>query len=117
RAMPVLFAGREPDHVARSNLLDRAAPALRAAGTGGDDQRLTERMRMPRRPRAGLEDDARADGAPGIGGLEHRIEAHRAREVLGRSFTGRLRPRPLDLHRIARSLRAQRVEFARSATA
>ena len=58
--VPVLLARREPDHVARPDLLDRPAPALRPAAAGGDDQRLAERVRVPRRAGAGLERDARA---------------------------------------------------------
>ena len=40
RAVPVLFARREPDDVAGANLLDRAAPSLRQSAAGGDDERL-----------------------------------------------------------------------------
>ena len=50
--------GREPDHVAGPDLLDRAALALRPAAAGGDDQRLPERMRVPCGARARLEGDA-----------------------------------------------------------
>src|SRR3954463_11711238 len=37
RAVPVLLARREPDHVAGTDLLDRAALALHPAATGRDD--------------------------------------------------------------------------------
>ena len=60
RAVPVLLAGREPDHVARPDLLDRPAPALRPAEPSGHDQRLAQRMRVPGRAGAGLEGDAGA---------------------------------------------------------
>ena len=53
--MPVLLAGREPDHVTRPDLLDRAAPALNPAAASRDDESLTERMRVPCGPRARLE--------------------------------------------------------------
>src|SRR6267378_5696407 len=46
-AMPMLLARRARDHVTRSNHLDRAAPALHEAAAGRDDERLTERMRVP----------------------------------------------------------------------
>src|SRR5581483_11206905 len=59
RAVPVLFTRREPDDVARPDVFDRAAPALRASRAGGHDQGLTERMRVPRGARAGLEGDRR----------------------------------------------------------
>src|SRR5579863_1948639 len=38
RAVPMLFAGRKPHDIAGMNLLDRAAPPLRAARAGSDDQ-------------------------------------------------------------------------------
>ena len=59
-AMPVLLAGREPDHIAGPDLLDRSALALSPAAAGRHDQGLTERMRMPCGPRARLEGDAGA---------------------------------------------------------
>src|SRR5258708_3938514 len=61
--MPVLFAGREPDHVAGMDLFDRSAPAPDAARARGHDQRLPQRVGVPRGPRAGLEGDMRSDGA------------------------------------------------------
>src|SRR6266487_2781058 len=48
-AVPVLLARREPDHVARPDFLDRAAPALRQAAAGGHDQGLAQRVGVPRR--------------------------------------------------------------------
>jgi hypothetical protein len=53
--MPVLLAGREPDHVTRPDVFDRPAPPLRAPEAGGHDQRLAKRMCVPRRSRARLE--------------------------------------------------------------
>jgi len=50
----VLLVRLEPDDVAGSDLLDRAAFPLRAAETGGDKERLAERVRMPRGARARL---------------------------------------------------------------
>src|SRR5436190_7999421 len=63
RAMPVLLTGREPDDVALVDRLDRAAPSLSAAAAGGHDQRLAQRVRVPRGPCAGLEGHAGADNA------------------------------------------------------
>src|SRR4051812_9706231 len=45
RAVPVLFARLEPDHVAGPDLLDRPALPLREAAAKGDDRRLPEGMR------------------------------------------------------------------------
>src|SRR2546427_12982474 len=46
-AMPMLFTRRARDHIAGPDDLDRAAPALHEAAAGRDDERLTERMRVP----------------------------------------------------------------------
>ena len=54
-AMPVLLAGREPDHITGPDLLDRSAFALNPAAAGRDDESLTEWMRVPCSPRARLE--------------------------------------------------------------
>src|SRR5262245_22529067 len=89
-AVPMFFARRDPDHVTRPNLLDRPAQPLRAAAAGQHDQRLAERMRVPRGPGAGLECDAGADHTRRVGCLVQRIEAHRAGEVFGRSLPRRL---------------------------
>ena len=54
--------------------------ALRPAAARRHDQRLAERVRVPRRPGARLERDAGADGACRVGRLEQRIDPHRAGE-------------------------------------
>ena len=53
--VPVLLARREPDHITRPDLLDWSARALDSAAASHDDEDLTERMRLPCRPRAWLE--------------------------------------------------------------
>src|SRR3954462_6377121 len=60
RAVPVLDARREPDHVAGPDLLLRAAPLLHPAGTRRDDEGLSDGMRVPSRAGAGLEGDVPA---------------------------------------------------------
>ena len=62
-AVPMLLAGRDRDDVTRPNLLDRTTRALHAAAAGSDNQRLAQRMRVPRRPRARLEGNDGAGGA------------------------------------------------------
>ena len=52
-AVPVLFAGGEPDDIAGPNLLDWPAVALCPAAAGRHDQRLAERVRVPGRAGAG----------------------------------------------------------------
>jgi hypothetical protein len=89
--MPVLLAGREPDHVARPDFLHRSAPALGPAAASRDDESLTERMCMPRRPRTRLEGDASALNKRRIGRLKKRIDTYCAGEPLRRSLDRRLR--------------------------
>jgi len=66
------------------------ALALRASTPAGDDQRLSERVRVPRRARTGFEGDDRADHPRRRTALERRIDSDRAGEPLGRSFGRRL---------------------------
>jgi len=75
--VPMFLIWRKPDDVTRSNFFDRAAPALRAAATGSNDQSLAQRMRMPCSPRTRLERYAGALNKRGIGGLK--IEDRSAR--------------------------------------
>jgi hypothetical protein len=86
-AMPVLLAGREPDHIAGPDFLNRTSPALCPAATGGDDQGLAERMRVPCSPRARLESYTGALNQCRIGCLEQWIDADRACEPILRPFT------------------------------
>ena len=62
-AVPVLLAGREPDHVTGPDFFDGAALALNPAETGGHDQGLAEWMRMPSRAGARFEGDESAADA------------------------------------------------------
>src|SRR5271154_7625304 len=55
RPMPVLLAWRKPDHITRSDFLDRPAPTPCPAKACCHDQSLAERMRMPCGAGAGLE--------------------------------------------------------------
>src|SRR4051812_27794631 len=52
RAVPVFMTRRAPDHIARADLDARLAFALRPPASRRDEQRLTERMRMPRSARS-----------------------------------------------------------------
>jgi len=82
----VLFAWRKPDYVAGPDLLDGAAPTLRTSTAEGDDQRLTERMRMPCGARAGLEGDACAPRRRWLWRIKEHIDTHSAGKILRRSF-------------------------------
>src|ERR1700683_40063 len=96
--MPVFFARSEPDHVAGMNFFDRSAPMLSEAGACGDDQSLAERVSVPSSASAGLESDAGAASARGIGRFEERIDANGAGEPVGGAFGGRLRAGFFDFH-------------------
>src|SRR5205085_11986966 len=90
-AVPVLLAGCDPHHVTGPDLLNRPALALRPPAAGGDDEGLTEWMRMPCSPRAGLECYARTLNTCGIGCLNEWIDPYGASEPLRRTLCGRLR--------------------------
>src|SRR5436190_2930248 len=99
RPMPVLFASREPDDVAGTNLLDGTAPSLRASTTRRHDERLTERMRVPGRSRAWLERHPRAGAAHRGRRLEQRIDPDRPCKPVAGSFAGWLRTDSFNFHR------------------
>src|ERR1035441_206587 len=88
--VPMLFARRKPDHVARPDFFNRAAPTLHAPAASGHDQGLTQRMRVPRGSGAGFERDTGTDRARRSAGLKQGVDAHRAGEPVGRSIFGRL---------------------------
>src|ERR1700722_14518046 len=96
--MPVLFAWREPDYVAGMNFLGRSSPALRPSAASGDDESLTERVSMPRSPRARLEGYAGALNKRRIGRLKKRVDAYRASEPICRPLSGWLRAKSFDFH-------------------
>jgi len=100
----MLLARREPDDIARPDLLDRPALALREAATGRHNQCLSERMRVPGRARAGFERDAGAADARRIGRLEQRVDADGTGEPFGRPLAGWLCAVSLDVHRFSPSL-------------
>src|SRR5712692_8193543 len=80
--MPVLLAGREPDHITGPDLLDRPAFALNPAAASRDDESLTEWMRVPCSPRARLEGYAGTLNKCRIGCLKERIDPYSASEPL-----------------------------------
>ena len=66
----MLLTRGEPDHIARSNLLNRIAPALRLAAAGRYDQDLAQWMGVPCCPGARLERHIGAERARRSLGLE-----------------------------------------------
>lgn len=63
RTVPMFDASRDPDDIAGVHFLRGLAPHLDPTAPLGDDQRLTEQMRMPGRACAGFEGDGRATTA------------------------------------------------------
>ena len=78
RTVPMLEAGRKPHHVSGADLLNSSTFTLHPAETGGDDQGLSERVGVPRRPGTGLEGNAAGSHASWFGRLEERIDPDRA---------------------------------------
>ena len=97
-AMPMLFTGRNPDHVSGPNFFNGSAPALHPPAAGGDNEILTQRVGVLECSRAGFEGDADAQCAGRSIYLEEGIDAHVAGKPIGRSFSGGLRTRSHDVH-------------------
>src|ERR1700722_8237789 len=115
-AMPMFLARREDHDVARTNLLDRAAFALRPAAAHRDDEDLTERVRMPGGARSRLERDRVAGPARGSGYWKQRIDADHSGEIFRRPLGRWARTRSLDVHPLLlmwRGRRAPAVPMAR----
>src|SRR6185312_5018940 len=96
--MPVPMVGRAPDYVSGADLLDGLAFALRPSTSTDDDERLPERMCVPRRARARLERDTGACNARRRRRREQGIETNIARKQIGRTFDGRLRATAFQFH-------------------
>src|SRR5882672_7608253 len=69
-AMPMLLAGRAPDHIAGPDFLFGFAPTLRPAAAGRDEQCLPERVRVPCSASTGLECHADPKNAAWIGSFK-----------------------------------------------
>src|SRR2546429_7393065 len=98
RAVPVLFSGREPDHVAWADFLDATALSLHPADPRRDDQGLTKRMRVPGSPSAGFESDSRTTDAGRRRRGEEWVDADGAGEPVRGSLARWLRSGACDLH-------------------
>src|SRR5271165_7582866 len=95
-AMPVLLTWRKPNHITRSDFLDRSTPTLCPAATGCHHQGLSQRMGVPSCTRGGLEGNARPQNTRWRGRIEERVNAHRTGKILCRSLAGRLRTASFD---------------------
>src|SRR5690348_15817576 len=96
--MPMLLARRNEDDIARLDLADRAALGLHPANACDHVERLTERMAMPRRPRARLEADTAGDDAHRRLRRDDRILPDGAGKAFARCPTSRARAREMDVH-------------------
>lgn len=85
-AVPVFLPWWEPDHVPGANLLDGAIPTLCEAAASGDDERLTERVRVPSRPRTGLKCNTGAQDAGWVWCVEQGINPYIACKILSGAF-------------------------------
>ena len=68
--VPVLFARREPDYVARPYFFYWSTPALDPSATGCDDERLAEGVGMPGGASAGFERYDGAGNTSGVGSIK-----------------------------------------------
>src|SRR5579872_4292793 len=97
-AVPVLFARRNPDHVARSKFAYRTALGLEAADAGDDIERLPKRVRVPIGSRARLERDAAGPNPRRRRRFDDRILPDRAGKTLFRRAAGRPRAGRMEVH-------------------
>jgi hypothetical protein len=108
-AMPVLRVRRNSHDISGSNFFGGLTPSLDAADASGDDQDLTSRMRVPRRPGAGREGDGAAARVRRIVCLEQHLDTHVTREVGGWPWPDgpRAAAHDVDLLRLRRRRREQ----------
>lgn len=90
-AVPMLHAGRNPNDVTRPDFLNGGAPFLHKADAGRNDERLTERMRVPSGACARLESDGCAAYPGRPAPFETVVDADGAGEILGWPCGGWLR--------------------------
>jgi hypothetical protein len=89
-AVPVFCPWRDPYSTPSADFLNRAIPLLNPADSCGDNQGLSQWMRMSGSTRTRLKcDDSTAD-PKWRGGLEARINANGAGEIMLRTGSGGL---------------------------
>src|SRR4029453_15896663 len=96
--VPMLLVRLKPDDIAWPDFLDRGAPPLPQAKARGDDQRLTERMRMPGRATTGPQGATGTDYPCRRGGLEQRVNSDGTRKPILWPFVRRLRSASFNFH-------------------
>src|SRR5471030_1021400 len=88
--MPVFNPFRDPDNIALIHLFNRATLFLDPPTTLRNDQRLTQRMGMPRRAGTWLKRHNRAADTSRFSAAEGSINAHRTGKIVSRADLGRL---------------------------
>lgn len=86
--VPVLHSGRKPHDIAGTDFFDGTAFTLHAATAGGDDEGLSQGMRVPGGAGSRLEGDAGTGSASGGGRLEQGVDAHGAGKPVRGTFHG-----------------------------
>ena len=98
RTVPMFLARRAPDDIARPDFSFQSSVAFDPTTAGGNDQRLSERVRVPCCSSTGLEGDTNGEDACGLGRLRQRVNPDGSGEVLIWPLARRLGPVSLDLH-------------------
>ena len=115
--MPMPALARAANYVACPNLRSGTALALRPTYARQHEQCLSQRMRVPVRPRGRLEGHNSAACRARFLDLEEAVDANGAGEVLGGSFDGWLGAVPDNLHADPQVLILQRCGTARQGKA
>src|SRR6266480_2638911 len=89
-AMPMLLVRRKPNNITWPDFLDRTSCTLCASAPGCDDQRLTERMGVPRSASTRFEGDTCATNTCRFWCLEQRINANYAGKPISWPFARRV---------------------------
>src|SRR6266516_3960427 len=110
-AVPMLLVRRKPDHIARSDFFDRSAPTLRPSKTRRNDQRLTERMCMPRSACTRLERDACTTHTCRLRSFKQRINPHCPGKPVSWPFSGTLRTNSFDFHAVSLSSQLMTIKM------
>ena len=97
-AVPVFFAWREPDDIARMNFLNWAALALRPTAPRGNEEGLAERMCVPSGAGAGFKGNTGASHSRRSACLQKWIDAYCPCKPIGRTFSGGLCANSFDFH-------------------
>src|SRR5882724_5647280 len=87
----MLLTGRNPNDIARMNLLNLIAPSLYEVRASSNDEGLADRMGMPSRPRTRLEGHVGGGHTGRCLRKKQGVNANRAREVVSITSHGGLR--------------------------